>query len=37
MLTVYGRATSSNTQLVVWALGELGLAYERLDYGGVFG
>jgi hypothetical protein len=23
MLTVYGRATSSNTQLVMWAIGEL--------------
>lgn len=37
MLTVYGRATSSNTQLVMWAIGELGLPCERLDYGGVFG
>lgn len=37
MLTIYGRATSSNTQLVMWAIGELDLAHERLDYGGVFG
>jgi len=37
MLTIYGRATSSNTQLVMWAVDELGLAHERLDYGGVFG
>jgi glutathione S-transferase len=37
MLTVYGRATSSNTQLVMWAIGELGLAHERRDYGGMFG
>lgn len=37
MLTIYGRATSSNTQLVMWAIGELRLEYERLDYGGVFG
>jgi glutathione S-transferase len=37
MLTVYGRATSSNTQLVMWAIGELGLEHERLDYGGAFG
>jgi glutathione S-transferase len=37
MLTIYGRATSSNTQLVMWAIGELGLDYERLDYGGAFG
>lgn len=33
MLTVYGRATSSNVQAVLWALEELGVAYERLDYG----
>ena len=37
MLTVYGRATSSNVQLVMWAIGELGLAHERLDYGHVHG
>src|SRR5690554_2426810 len=37
MLTIYGRATSSNTQLVMWAIGELGLEHRRLDYGGVFG
>lgn len=37
MLTVYGRATSSNTQLVMWSIGELGLPCERLDYGGVYG
>ena len=37
MLTIYGRATSSNVQLVMWALGELGLAYERLDFGHVHG
>ncbi|MEM7746174.1 MAG: glutathione S-transferase family protein, partial [Pseudomonadota bacterium] len=33
MITVYGRATSSNVQLVMWAIGELGLAHERLDFG----
>lgn len=33
MLIVYGRATSSNVQAVLWALEELGLDYERLDYG----
>ncbi len=33
MITVYGRATSSNVQAVMWGVGELGLAYERLDYG----
>lgn len=37
MLTVYGRATSSNVQLVMWAIGELGVAHERLDYGHVHG
>lgn len=37
MLTIYGRATSSNVQLVMWAVGELGLEYERLDYGNVHG
>lgn len=37
MITVYGRATSSNVQLVMWGLAELGLACERLDYGHVHG
>ncbi len=37
MITVYGRATSSNVQLVMWMLGELGLDYQRLDYGHNFG
>jgi glutathione S-transferase len=37
MLTVYGRATSSNVQAVMWAIGELGLRCERLDYGHVHG
>ena len=37
MLTIYGRATSSNVQLVMWAVGELGLEHERLDYGHVHG
>lgn len=32
-LTVYGRASSSNVQLVMWAAAELGLSPERLDYG----
>ncbi len=36
-LTVYGRATSSNVQMVMWGLAELGLAAERLDYGHVYG
>ncbi|MEL6793438.1 MAG: glutathione S-transferase family protein [Pseudomonadota bacterium] len=37
MITVYGRATSSNVQIVMWAIGELGLAYERLDIGHAYG
>src|ERR1700679_3877622 len=34
---VWGRATSSNVMKVLWALGELGLAFERIDVGGAFG
>ena len=37
MLTVWGRANSSNVQKVMWAIGELGLAHERIDLGGPFG
>ncbi|MEM7213384.1 MAG: glutathione S-transferase family protein [Pseudomonadota bacterium] len=37
MLTIYGRATSSNVQLVMWAVGELGLEHKRLDYGHKYG
>src|SRR5437870_8189328 len=37
MLKVWGRKTSSNVQKVMWAIGELGLAYERIDIGGPFG
>lgn len=33
MLTIYGRRNSSNVQLVMWAVHELGLQHERLDYG----
>lgn len=33
MITIYGRATSSNVQLAMWTIGELGLDHERLDYG----
>ena len=36
-IIVYGRATSSNVQAVMWALGELGLAHQRLDYGHTHG
>lgn len=37
MLTVYGRRTSSNVQIVMWAIAELGLDCERLDYGHRYG
>lgn len=37
MITVYGRASSSNVQIVMWTLAELGLEHERLDYGHSFG
>jgi glutathione S-transferase len=37
MITLHGRATSSNVQIVAWALAEIGLSYERLDVGGAFG
>ncbi len=36
-LTIWGRATSSNVQVVMWAVGELGLAYERIDVGHNYG
>ena len=37
MLKIWGRKTSSNVQKVMWAVGELGLAHERVDIGGPFG
>lgn len=37
MITVYGRATSSNVQSVMWCAGELGLEVTRLDYGHTYG
>jgi glutathione S-transferase len=37
MITVWGRATSSNVQTVMWALAEIGVAHERIDAGGPFG
>jgi glutathione S-transferase len=33
MLKVYGRANSINVRKVLWMLGELGLDYEREDWG----
>ena len=37
MRQILGRANSSNVMKPVWLLEELGLPYERLDYGGPFG
>lgn len=37
MITVHGRNTSSNVQIVMWTLAELGLEHRRLDVGGAFG
>jgi glutathione S-transferase len=37
MITVWGRASSSNVQVVMWAINELGLEHERIDWGGKFG
>jgi glutathione S-transferase len=37
MITVWGRRNSANVQKVMWAIGELRLAYERHNVGGTFG
>jgi glutathione S-transferase len=37
MIKIWGRNTSSNVQKAMWAVGELGLKYERIDVGGAFG
>ncbi|MCO5093440.1 glutathione S-transferase family protein [Bosea sp. (in: a-proteobacteria)] len=37
MLTIWGRLSSINVQKVVWAAGEAGQAFERIDVGGPFG
>jgi glutathione S-transferase len=37
MIKIWGRNTSSNVQKAMWAVGELGLAHERIDIGGPFG
>lgn len=37
VLKVWGRKNSSNVQKTMWAVGELGLAYQRLDIGMEFG
>jgi glutathione S-transferase len=37
MLTIWGRASSTNVQKVLWVCDELGLTYQRIDIGGAFG
>src|SRR5271167_685826 len=37
MLKIWGRTTSSNVQKAMFAVGELGLAHDRIDIGGAFG
>lgn len=33
MITIYGRQNSSSVQLVMWAINELSVKHQRLDYG----
>ena len=37
MLTIWGRANSSNLQKVIWCCEELGLSFKRIDMAGAFG
>lgn len=37
MLKIWGRASSSNVQKVLWCCAELDIEFERLDVGGPFG
>ena len=37
MLKIWGRITSINVRKVVWAAQEVGVPFERIDAGGVFG
>jgi glutathione S-transferase len=37
MMKIWGRTDSSNVQKVLWCCGELGIEFERLDWGGKFG
>ena len=37
MLKIWGRASSSNVQKVLWCCAELDIPFERLDLGGPFG
>ena len=36
-ITIWGRKSSVNVQLVLWALDELGLDYDRIDAGFIYG
>ena len=37
MIKVWGRASSSNVQSVMWCIAELGLPHERIDAGLMYG
>lgn len=37
MIKIWGRTDSSNVQKVLWCCGELGIDFERVDWGGKFG
>src|SRR5215207_2503034 len=37
MLKIWGRATSSNVQKVLWCCAELGIPFERVNLGGPYG
>ena len=37
MLKIWGRASSSNVQKVLWCCAELEIPFERVDVGGPFG
>ena len=37
MLKIWGRKDGSNVIKVTWCLGEIGVDYERIDWGGIFG
>jgi glutathione S-transferase len=37
MIKIWGRSTSLNVQKVLWCCVELGIAFERIDWGGPFG
>jgi glutathione S-transferase len=37
MIKIWGRTDSSNVQKVLWCCGELGIEFERVDWGGKYG